>query len=267
MRLNGIDPTPFHSLPYWTSAPGRTPCKRELPFFHAKAEGLPRDIGCLVLMSDLQGREYLSDRLEGSERLLGEAVAEELSLLVGLGEIPPIITVMICGDLYEYPDCRKPGGTGPVEEVFLSLSKVSGDVIAVLGNHDTLAPSAQLPPTVKVLEDEVVATKFGLRIGGVGGIIGDPKRHNRRDEDTFIRCMELCMRKRPHILMLHEGPERMDRNQKGSPAITKALKKGFSGITLFGHKYWPNSPLFEIGDGQALNLNARVVVIAPHDRI
>ena len=199
MRLTGIDPTPFHSLPYWTSAPSRTPCQRELPFFHAKAEGLPNDIGCLVLMSDLQGREYLSDRLEGTERLLGEAVAEELSLLVGLGEIPPISTVMICGDLYEYPDCRKPGGTGPVEAVFLSLSRVSEEVIAVLGNHDSLASTTKLPAKIVVLNGNVVKTNFGLRVGGLGGIIGDPKRHNRH--------MELCIQKRPILLCYMRVPK------------------------------------------------------------
>lgn len=265
MRLNGIDPTPFHSLPYWTSAPSRTPCQRELPFFHAKAEGLPNDIGCLVLMSDLQGREFLSDHLKGSERLLGEAVAEELSLLVGLGEIPSISTVMICGDLYEYPDCRKPGGTGPIDEVFLSLSQVSEEVIAVLGNHDSLVSTTQLPAKIVVLDGNVVKTNFGLRVGGLGGIIGDPKRHNRWDENTFVRHMELCIQKRLHVLMLHQGPEDKEGRRVGNPAISQSLEKGFSGLTIFGHKHWPDSPLIDIGNGQALNLDARVVVVSPAD--
>lgn len=216
-------------------------------------------------MSDLQGREYLSDRLKGTERLLGEAVAEELSLLVGLREIPPISTVMICGDLYEYPDCRKPGGTGPVEAVFLSLSQVSEEVIAVLGNHDSLASTTKLPAKILVLDGNVVKTNFGLRIGGQGGIIGDPKRHNRRDEDTFVRHLELCIQKRPHILMLHQGPEDAKKGLEGNPAITQSLEKGFSGLTLFGHTHWPHSPLIDIGNGQALNLEARVVVVSPAD--
>lgn len=263
MRLNSIEPTPFHSLSYWTSGPGGTPNQRELPFFHAKAEGLPDGIGSLVLLSDLQGREYLSENLAGTERLLGEAVAEELSLLVGLGEIPQISTVMVCGDLYDYPDCRKPGGTGPVEMVFLALSDVSRELIAVLGNHDTLVSQPRLPAKITILDGNVITSSFGLRIGGLGGIVGDPKRYNRRDEDTFIRDMELCTRKCPHILMLHQGPEDKERCRKGNPAITQSLEKSFSGLTLFGHTHWPDCPLIEIGDGQALNLDAKVVVIVP----
>ena len=263
MRLTGIEPTPFHSLPYWTSGPGKTPYQRGLPFFHAKAEGLPDGIESLVLLSDLQGREYLSVNLEGTERLLGEAVAEELSLLKGLGEIPGISAILICGDLYDYPDCRKPGGTGPVETVLLSLSEVSEEVIAVLGNHDTLDSQTQLPSKISVLDGKVITTNFGLRIGGLGGIIGDPKRHNRRDEDTFLRHMKLCTQKRPHILMLHQGPEDKERGREGNPAITQSLEKSFSGLTLFGHTHWPDCPLIWIGDGQVLNLDARVVVIVP----
>ncbi|WP_420538515.1 metallophosphoesterase family protein [Marinobacter subterrani] len=175
------------------------------------------------------------------------------------------LTILVCGDLYDYPDCRKPGGTGSVETVFLSLSEVSEEVIAVLGNHDTLVSNTQLPSKIKVLDGQVVKANFGLRIGGLGGIIGNPKRHNRRDEDTFIRHMELCTRKRPHILMLHQGPEDKVRGRVGSHSITQSLEKGFSGLTLFGHTHWPDCPLIEIGDGQGLNIDARVVVIAPNN--
>lgn len=261
MRLTSIEPTPFHSLRYWTGGPGGKPRLRELPFFHAKAKGLPEGIGSLVLVSDLQGREYLSRSLKGTERLLGEAVAEELSLLMSLGEIPEINAILVCGDLYDYPDCRKPGGTGPVEAVFRSLSEVSNEVIGVLGNHDTLDFETPLPSCVTILDGDVIKTHFGLQIGGVSGIIGDPKRHNRRDEEAFIKVMEQCTRKRPHILMLHQGPEDINRQQLGNPAITLSLETGFSGFTLFGHTHWPNFPLIELGDGQGLNVDARVVVV------
>ena len=68
--------------------------RRNTQFFHATAEGLPDGIGSLVLLSDLQGREYRSANLEGTERLLGEAVAEELWLLKGLGEIAEISAIL-----------------------------------------------------------------------------------------------------------------------------------------------------------------------------
>ncbi|MBS8232549.1 hypothetical protein DYI41_16585 [Marinobacter salarius] len=263
MRLTSIDPTPFHSLRYWTSGPGKKPRLRELPFVHAKAEGLPDGVRSIVLVSDLQGREYLSRSLKGTERLLGEAVADELSLLMSLEEIPEINAILVCGDLYDYPDCRKPGGTGPVESVFWSLAEVASEVFGVLGNHDTLDVETPLPSCVTILDGDVVGANFGLRIGGVSGIIGDPKRHNRRGDEAFIKIMEQCTRKRPDILMLHQGPEDKDRRQLGDPAITLSLETGFSGFTLFGHSHWPAFPLVKLGDGQGLNVDARLVVVAP----
>lgn len=166
MRLTSIEATPFHSLRYWTSGPGRRPRLRELPFVHAYARGLPEGVRSLVLVSDLQGREYLSRSLRGTERLLGEAVAEELSLLVSLGEISEISTILVCGDLYDYSDCRKPGGTGPVEAVFRSLSEVAIEVVGVLGNHDTLDFETPLPSCVTILDGAVIKTSFGMQIGG-----------------------------------------------------------------------------------------------------
>jgi Icc-related predicted phosphoesterase len=138
-------------------------------------------------------------------------------------------------------------------------------VIAVLGNHDSLVSTTQLPAKIVVLDGNVVKTNFGLRVGGLGGIIGDPKRHNRWDENTFVRHMELCIQKRLHVLMLHQGPEDKEGRRVGNPAISQSLEKGFSGLTIFGHKHWPDSPLIDIGNGQALNLDARVVVVSPAD--
>ena len=75
--------------------------------------------------------------------------------------------------------------------------------------------------------------------------------------------MERCTRKRPDILLLHQGPEDKNRHQVGNPAIALSLETGFSGFTLFGHTHWPEFPLIEIGDGQGLNIDTRVVIVKP----
>ena len=79
-----------------------------LPFYKAIVDELPKGISSFVLTSDLQGRE----QNKKTNRLVGEAVAEELSLLFELGEVPQINFIALAGDLYDHPELHKLGGTG-----------------------------------------------------------------------------------------------------------------------------------------------------------
>lgn len=262
MRLKNIERTPFHAMRYWTSGSKGTPRLRELPFFRATAEGLPESIQSLILVSDLQGREYVSRSLRGKERLLGEAVADELAKLKEEKALPEISAVLMCGDLYDYPDCRKTGGSGNVAPVFHAFATTAKEVVGVLGNHDLLAPTEQFPTNVTLLDGEEVVIS-GLRVGGISGIIGDPKRHNRRSEDQFLQVLESVTQQCPDILLLHQGPEDSQRGQLGDPAITLSLETGFSGLTVFGHTHWPDHFCIDLGDGQAVNVDARILIVEP----
>jgi|TARA_R110000851_G_scaffold95521_1_gene207502 hypothetical protein len=114
-------------------------CNR-LPFYRAYATGLPDHVKGIVLTSDLQGREA-----GGQNRLLGVSVAEALVGLSREGLIPAPDAVFLCGDLYDYPDCHKRGGTGPVDEVFQAFSAMTPEVVGVLGNHDQMEYPEALP--------------------------------------------------------------------------------------------------------------------------
>lgn len=194
LRITKIESAPFHALGYRTAGPKGKPVRVQLPFYRAEAEGLPSSVKTLVLTSDLQGRET-----GRQNRLLGCALADELVVLHNKGIILRPNLIALCGDLYEYPDCHKRGGTGPVDEVFCALSNACDQVVGVLGNHDELAQhDAALAPNISIL-DGTHSSMLGLRVGGLSGIIGDPKRHLRRSEDDFLKRLESLTSKSPTV--------------------------------------------------------------------
>jgi Icc protein len=89
-----------------------------LPFYYVKVDVMPEGIKSFVVTSDLQGRELN----KVNNRLVGEAVAEELALLHEIGEVPSIDLILLAGDLYDYPELGKRGGSGIVTRVWNSFS-------------------------------------------------------------------------------------------------------------------------------------------------
>jgi len=131
MKILKIESQSFHEINYKSSGPSGKIRNSSLPFFKATVDKLPTGISSIVVTSDLQGRE-----ISGTNRLLGELVAEELSLLQELEQIPLVNLVILAGDLYDYPDCRKLGGTGDVTDVWNAFSHRFEQVVGVHGNHD-----------------------------------------------------------------------------------------------------------------------------------
>lgn len=257
MRLTQLEPTPFHELRFRTAGKRGQIERRTLPFFRAFSETLEPKTGAIVITSDLQGREAGVDN-----RLLGEAVAEELQLLVQCDEIPEVGLILLAGDLYEYPDCHKRGGSGDVTAVWEAFAEIAGEVIGVHGNHDELPEPHRLPGHAQVLEGEM--TRWGsLKVGGVSGIIGDPSRAQRKSETAFVRALDRLAQQKPDILLLHQGPDAPERGLRGDPMVRLALETGFRGLTVFGHTPWPAPFYVPLGDGVALNCDARVIVVCP----
>ena len=221
--------------------------------YRAQVEGLAPDKGAVVLASDLQGREQAP-----GERLLGEAVADELQLLQSVGELGAIRLIVLAGDLYDYPDLRKRGGTGTVDAVWRAFAGLA-PVVGVMGNHDILDEPEQLPPLGRVL-DGSVTEMAGLRVGGVSGIVGNTKRNQRKSEQAFMRALDQVVAGLPNLLVLHQGPDDPVRGQRGDPVVCSVLENRFRGMTVFGHCHWEKPFLVELGKGQAINVDGRVVV-------
>lgn len=247
MRTLLLDKAPFHSIAYQTSASGGRVRDAELPFFRASAQSLS-GTGSIIVCSDLQGR------IDG--QLLGVALADELRLLVEVGEIEPPNTIILVGDLYDHPELAKLGASGDVAEVFEALREIA-PVVGVLGNHDRLD---QCPSDCTVLDGDVCELD-GLTIGGVSGIIGQSKRPMRRSADEFQKLVKRVLAKRPDVLLLHQGPPGSNPTQRGSEEVLVCLNTKRA-MTLFcGHCHW-DDPSCVVGDLQIVNVDARVFVIS-----
>lgn len=190
--------------------------------------------------------------------MLGEVVAEEIVLLSELGEIPKVDLVLLAGDLFDYPDCRKLGGTGDVTPVWEAFSARFDTVVGVLGNHDILDTDA-LSDNAKILDGASVARKE-LRIGGVSGIIGRPDRNQRKEKAEFLEMLRRAILRRNDIVLLHQGPDDPESGQIGEPAVREVLEAQGNCFILFGHCFWPN-PLVKQGGNHVLNVDSRVVVL------
>ncbi len=286
MRILHIDPTPILGIPYLNAA-GRGVVERvELPVLAGRVDALPGDLEALVVASDLQGLEDPGrasarfGRTGHEPRLLGCAVADALFGAAEAGIVPdPMKTgALLAGDLYTVPDLRRRGGTGDVREVWRAFAGAFRWVAGVAGNHDAFA-GGRVPrgPEARAATDRFrrsgpgdlldgdAVVRDGLRLAGVSGIIGDPKRLHRRRPDAFAAAIVAALSPAPDVLVLHEGPEVGERGRRGSPFVRDVLADlappGL--LVVCGHCHWPE-PLAELGRGvQVCNVDARCVVLTP----
>jgi len=221
------------------------------------AAPLGDELDALIVCSDLQG---IVPGPQGSSELLGVQVAAVLEELAFDGAIPPAARtgVIHAGDLYSVPAANKRGGYGDVADVWGAFAARFAWVAGVAGNHDDVSGVAKLGERVHLLDGEL-AEPDGLRIGGVGGIIGNPRKPGRRSEADQLRAIDRAIRHGLDVLVLHEGPTGNDR-QPGNDAIRAAIEAGAVGLTICGHDHW-RVPLAEHPHGQILNVDARVVVL------
>jgi hypothetical protein len=252
MKLLHLDKDPFWTLPYRNAGRDGLPCRAFLPLYRGRVDKLPDGLAALVAASDLQGREDDED-----DRLLGLLLAEELEELAQAGLVPPLgeIGLLLAGDLYGVPGSLKRGGSGNVGEVWRAFAERFRWVAGVLGNHDLL--QWNLPMIARLL-DNSVAHLDGLRIAGLSGIVGDPKRPNRRSAAEFAGRIVALAAGRPDLLILHQGPDRLPHPD---PTVADALTGARNLFLLCGHSPWPD-PLLAWGEScQALNVDGRVVVL------
>ena len=265
MRVVQIDAEPVHVLEYQDAAPGGGTQLRTLPILHGTAEGLPAGLDAVLVTSDLQGRARLGSR-GGVSALLGEVVAEELTALGELETLPAaaFTGVILAGDLYAAPGADKMGATGDVRAVWRAFAAGFRWVVGVAGNHDLFGSSQERSrferePGVHLLDGDCVVLD-GLRVGGVGGICGNPKKENRREPEAFVRTIQQVLANRPHALVLHEGPDGGLPGLRGNADVRAAVDARKT-LVICGHCHW-HAPLVTLAGGtQVLNVDARAVVL------
>lgn len=261
MRIVGIDPEPADRVPYLSALTGGGSAALDLPVHTGRIEGLPPGLDGIIVASDLQG----VCEAGGSEpRLLGEELAERLALLLEY-EFPRLdprrMLALLCGDLYADPEVR--GSSGDPLPVWRAFARIYGRVSGVAGNHDLLplGGEAELKAcdNVEFFDRPGVKEVSGIRLAGLGGIVGREGRPNRMPEERFLGEAERLLSRRPDILLLHQGPDVPGRDQRGHEGLGKRLEVGPPLLACCGHVHWPQ-PLAGIGQAQILNADGRAFV-------
>lgn len=263
MRIVAIDPEPVHELEYFDAAPRGGTQLRRLPLLRGVAEGIPPGLDAVLVCSDLQGRARAG---AGELLLLGEVLAAEYAALAELEVVPaPAFTgVLLAGDLYAAPGADKMGATGDVRAVWRAFAGGFRWVAGVAGNHDLFGRPQEADrfarePGVHLLDGRGVALD-GLKVAGVGGICGSSSKPNRRAPEAFVAAVRQCLAARPHVLVLHEGPDGGAPGLRGNAELRAAVDGGRP-LVICGHVHW-DRPLATLPGGtQVLNADARVVVL------
>ncbi len=175
------------------------------------------------------------------------------SVLSEKGISPEQTLALLCGDLF---GATKRGGSGDVSNIWQSFENTFGNVTGVLGNHDFLPANSGF----NLLDGEIISFKE-LTIGGISGIIGNPKKPNRKAPETYRSLLTDILQKHPDILIIHESPRVTEASLPGRADISEWLKKNPNGtIVCTGHVSWKqiaaNLPPHKI-----INVEQRVVIL------
>ena len=268
MRINDFQLSPIGEFRYLNAGRGAGRYYEDgIPVHVATVDKLPEGLDALVLTADLQGRERFEDAPEKQPRLIGEVITEWLArdVLPNQGiHNPDRVAAMLAGDFYTVPALDKRGGTGDVSQVWQAFANEFAWVAGVPGNHDTFGDSSKQRPRCSGRShflDGDLAEVDGFRIGGLGGIIGNPKRPNRRYEDDYLNALMKLADSQPQMLLMHDGPAGSERGQRGWSCVSELLvASDFRGLVVRGHAHWKD-PFAEFECGlQVLNVDARLVV-------
>ena len=243
-----------------------------LPVLTLSTAGLPAALDGIVLAADLQGRELLpptrrnaaspARNFREGRRLLGEVAAERIAELSGDGRLPPPerLGVILAGDLWAEPGSIRRGRSGDVRPVWLAFRSCGRWVAGVRGNHDVFPEQPTDPDDGFHMLDGTAITLGGLRVGGIGGVIGNPSNPRTRTEERFTRLVHDLTASALDLLVLHHGPEGDGGLAHGSRAVREAVN-GFEGVVVFGHCFW-RDPIQHPSSGPWLvNVDSRVVVL------
>jgi Icc protein len=276
MRIINWNPTPIHEVPYLVARKGGGATDlASLVVTVAQVTDLPASLDGLVLTADLQGREVLPPtsrqrragtfRYREGRRLLGEVAAEHLRRLCARGDLPAAdrLGVVLAGDFWAEPGSTRRGGLGKVGPVWAAFDGAARWVAGVLGNHDQYdgpRPDTAAEPGKVVLLDGDVVALTGCRLGGVGGVIGDPAKPRRKSERRYLELLESVLRRQPDVVALHESPELSEHDCRGKSVIRDCLLRQPPTLVVCGHCHWP-APLQTLANGtQVCNVDARLLV-------
>lgn len=182
--------------------------------------------------------------------VLPEILAE---IVRDMGMRPERVAVLLCGDLY---GSVERGATGDVTSVWAAFEEVFPRVVGILGNHDLLPEFAPF----EVLDGHEVSLGE-LRIGGVSGVIGNPRKPNRKSPEDYRQSLHRVLRHPPDLLLLHESPRIEGVNLPGRADLAEWLSQTSIGTLICsGHVPW-DTLTADLPPHQVLNVDQRVVIL------
>ena len=269
MRITNFESEPIETIPFLNA--GRRPRDyrtEALPIHRATVAGLPDELDGLVACADLQGRETFQSSGGRMPRLLGEVIPAMLAEMLGQrGFHPKRMGVLLAGDFYTVPGLDRRGGSGDVTEVWRCFADEFGFVVGVAGNHDEFADSDRngfpcFTSPLHFLDGHVVDVE-GLRIGGVSGIIGNPRRAWRRTEEQFSETFVAVASQSPDLIVMHDGPDDPVGRQRGAAPIRQWIEQMPPSLIVRGHCHWKQPNVNYASGHQVLNVDSRVAFLLP----
>ncbi|GIJ45025.1 hypothetical protein Val02_19110 [Virgisporangium aliadipatigenens] len=264
MRLLSTNPEPVTSLPYRQARRGGGTEHVLLPVERLCVDAVPAGCDAVLVTSDLQG--VAPSPFGGPPVLLGVAFAEHLRIWADAGLIPAPerLGVVLAGDLYSAPTADVRGASGAVDDVWLAFAAAGCPVVlGVAGNHDIIPPAGlgDLGPGTELL-DGTWTDAGGVRFAGVGGVIGDPRRADRRAERPHLDGIAAVLKQDPDVLVLHEGPAGAQQAQHGNARINATIAERPPPLTICGHVHW-HRPVARLAGGHVLNVDSRAMLLTP----
>ncbi len=219
----------------------------DYPILRGRMAGLPADLAGLVVSSDLQGRALRSP-LAADVPLAGTVVAPAAAAAIRaeLGLSPSDFGALLPGDYWSHPiNVPKRGGYGDVRPVLDAFADTFRWVVCVPGNHDLYEDKQGGVPRCEswrgdlTLVDQGVVEREGVRIGCVGGCVGNANRPFRRSLDDQRERIMGVIAEHPDWLLMHEGPPGGTHFRPGAPMVETCLNAVEQDTVLFcGHDPW-----------------------------
>lgn len=244
MRILEVCDNALFEVGYLAASPERRMVSATLAVQRVLVDRLPGGLQAVFVTSDLQGRTHAAD---GSARLLGHALAEDLATFCAAMEVDAEATaVLLGGDLFALTDLTRRGGLGDVRDVWRGFSEHFGFVAGVAGNHDDFGGSTSsleafcAEPRIHFLDGGMVELGVagagpGLRVAGVSGVIGNPHKPWRRAEEDYLAAVAGALALAPDILVLHQNPALPDTRRRDAQRLAELLAKDATCLVAFGH--------------------------------
>jgi Icc-related predicted phosphoesterase len=268
MRVLSLQPEPIAEVRYLDA--GRSAgdiATKQLPILAGTVDRLPEGVCALLATADLQGRETFAEAGGRPLRLVGETLPARLAteILPELGWPEAAqVGVLLAGDFFTAPLLDHRGGTGDVTDVWRAFARSFAWVTGVAGNHDTFGeePDARLRNGAgqHYLDGDRVQLG-GFWFAGLGGLIGNPRRPHRREEEEFLTTLELLVEGPTDVLLMHDGPDAPEQGYRGIARARNVIERHAPGVVVRGHAHW-DEPLVELAAGvQVLNVHEKVVLL------